>query len=113
MIHGSCVSIGCYAMTDAYIEDIYHYVEAALRNGQPRVEVSIYPFRMTDSNLQRQRNSVYYSFWKQLQPGYAQFVQNHLPPSVSVNEGHYVLNKPDALLSTPASGSALALTETK
>jgi murein L,D-transpeptidase YafK len=68
---------------------------------------------MTDSNLQRHRNSVYYSFWKQLQPGYAQFVQNRLPPSVSVNEGHYVLNQPGSLISTPVSGSALALTEAK
>ncbi|WP_338561429.1 peptidoglycan meso-diaminopimelic acid protein amidase [Erwinia sp. E_sp_B04_7] len=113
MIHGSCVSIGCYAMTDTYIEEIYHYVEAALRNGQSRVEVSIYPFRMTDSNLQRHRNSVYYSFWQQLQPGYAQFVQNRLPPSVIVNDGHYVLNNPGSLIGTPAPGSALALTETK
>ncbi|MFC0141205.1 peptidoglycan meso-diaminopimelic acid protein amidase [Erwinia mallotivora] len=114
MIHGSCVSIGCYAMTDSNIDDIYHYVEAALRNGQPRVVVSIYPFRMTDSNLQRHRYSVYYSFWQQLQPGYAEFVQNHQPPAVSVNAGRYVLNS--TLLNSKMSsgnGSALALSETK
>ncbi|WP_034912569.1 MULTISPECIES: peptidoglycan meso-diaminopimelic acid protein amidase [Erwinia] len=110
MIHGSCVSIGCYAMTDTYIEDIYRYVEAALRNGQPRVDVSIYPFRMTDSNLQRHRNSVYYSFWRQLQPGYAQFVKTRLPPAVSVSDGRYVMGSAG---STFTDRSALALTETK
>lgn len=56
-------------MTDAYMDEIYHYVEAALCNGQPRVEVSIYPFRMTESNMQRHRYSTCYNFWKQLQPG--------------------------------------------
>lgn len=112
MIHGDCVSIGCYAMTDANIEDIYHYVEAALRNGQLQVQVSIYPFRMTDSNLQRHRNSVYYNFWKQLQPAYAEFVQYHQPPNISVSDGHYVLNSP-LLNSTAPSNSALAFSEIK
>ena len=94
MIHGNCVSVGCYAMTDAYMDEIYHYVEAALRNGQPRVEVSIYPFRMTESNMQRHRYSTYINFWKQLQPGYAQFVQTKQPPSVSVSAGKYVMGSP-------------------
>lgn len=113
MIHGSCVSVGCYAMTDTYIEDIYNYVEAALRNGQARVGVSIYPFRMTDSNLQRHRNSVYASFWQQLQPGYREFVQHRVPPAISVTGGRYVLNEPGSLLGSSLTGSALALTETK
>ena len=112
MIHGNCVSVGCYAMTDAYMDEIYHYVEAALRNGQQRVEVSIYPFRMTDSNLQRHRYSTYINFWKQLQPGYAQFVQTKQPPMVAVSDGKYVLSRP--LASGPESHtSALALTQAK
>ncbi|WP_455816842.1 peptidoglycan meso-diaminopimelic acid protein amidase [Pseudomonas cerasi] len=112
MIHGNCVSIGCYAMTDAYMDEIYHYVEAALRNGQPRVEVSIYPFRMTESNMQRHRYSTYINFWKQLQPAYAQFVQTKQPPSVNVSEGKYVLSRPITGNSGPQE-SALALTQTK
>ena len=112
MIHGNCVSVGCYAMTDAYIEDIYHYVEAALRNGQPRVEVSIYPFRMTDSNMQRHRYSVYFKFWQELQPGYTQFLQTHQPPAVSVVDGKYVLNHP-LMNGSTAPHSELALSQTK
>jgi hypothetical protein len=34
MVHGSCVSIGCYAMTDNGIEEIYALADAAFRNGQ-------------------------------------------------------------------------------
>ncbi len=112
MIHGDCKSIGCYAMTDGYMADIYQYVEAALRNGQARVEISIYPFRMTDSNMARHRYSSDYSFWQQLQPAYAQFVQNNIPPTVSVSMGKYVVNRPLMGSSEPAS-STLAFTQTK
>ena len=53
MIHGACVSIGCYAMTDSGIDEIFQFVTGALVFGQPNVQVSIYPFRMTDANMAR------------------------------------------------------------
>lgn len=114
MIHGNCVSIGCYAMTNAYMDEIFTYVNAALRNGQTEVNVSIYPFRMTESNMQRHRNSYYTAFWKQLQPGYAWFVEHRQPPAVSVNAGKYVLNNNPVINNHPAApGSILALTKTE
>jgi murein L,D-transpeptidase YafK len=45
MIHGACVSIGCYAMTDSQIDEIFQFVTAALVFGQESVQLSIYPFR--------------------------------------------------------------------
>ncbi|MFP1886546.1 peptidoglycan meso-diaminopimelic acid protein amidase [Lonsdalea quercina] len=93
MIHGECVSVGCYAMTNQYIDEIYTYVERALLNGQAKVELAIYPFRMTDKNLQRHRNSTYANFWQQLQPGYAYFNQHHQPPAVTVFNGQYMVNQ--------------------
>ncbi|AFT68626.1 ErfK/YbiS/YcfS/YnhG family protein [Alloalcanivorax dieselolei B5] len=39
MVHGNCVSIGCYAMTDAYINEIYALSAAALQSGQPYFRV--------------------------------------------------------------------------
>lgn len=92
MIHGSCVSIGCYAMTDNYIKEIYKFVEAAFRNGQSDIDISIYPFRMTDKNLNRYKTNTNYAFWKQLQPGYEYFETTGKPPGVSVNDGKYVIN---------------------
>ena len=44
MVHGRDVSIGCLAMTDPGIEEIYTMVEQALIHGQQRVPVQIYPF---------------------------------------------------------------------
>src|SRR6266516_5598597 len=34
MVHGDCVSVGCYAMTNEWIEEIYTMTDAALRGGQ-------------------------------------------------------------------------------
>src|SRR5690606_36726110 len=43
MIHGVCVSIGCYAMTDSGIGEIFQFLTGALVFGQPNVQVSIDP----------------------------------------------------------------------
>lgn len=94
MIHGACVSVGCYAMTDSGIDEIFQFVTGALVFGQPNVQVSIYPFRMTDANMARHKYSVYTDFWKQLKPGYDYFEQTHKPPVVSIVNGRYVVSKP-------------------
>ena len=114
MIHGDCVSVGCYAMTDSGIDEIFQFVTGALVFGQPSVQVSIYPFRMTDSNMQRHRYSSDASFWQQLQPGYAYFAKYHQPPMVNVASGKYVMNSsPAPVLASPeaASRSFLALSK--
>ncbi|MGL4858360.1 MAG: L,D-transpeptidase family protein [Enterobacteriaceae bacterium] len=94
LIHGKCNSTGCYAMTNDYIEEIYDFVQAALRNGQSSVAINIYPFRMSEQNMQRHRNSRYIAFWKQLKPGYDYFTKHSLPPTVSVSNRQYVVQRP-------------------
>ncbi|MEG1690550.1 MAG: transpeptidase, partial [Hafnia sp.] len=84
---------------------------SAFRNGQTLVNINIYPFRMTEQNMQRHRNSDYLPFWKQLQPGYAYFNEHHQPPMVNVVNGQYVVNRPSAL--DGQSPSQLAFTQTK
>ncbi|BDH46991.1 transpeptidase [Salmonella enterica subsp. enterica serovar Choleraesuis] len=96
MIHGACVSVGCYAMTDSGIDQIFQYVTGALVFGQPGVQVSIFPFRMTDANMRRHQYSYYSDFWKQLKPGYDYFTQNHIPPQISVVNGNYVVSSAPA-----------------
>lgn len=92
MIHGACVSVGCYAMTDSAIDEIFQFVTGALLFGQPAVQVSIYPFRMSDANMERHKYSVYNDFWKQLKPGYDFFLTHHQPPKISISDGSYVVN---------------------
>jgi hypothetical protein len=45
MVHGNCVSIGCYAMGDAAIEEIYTLMGAAFALGVRDVPVHAFPFR--------------------------------------------------------------------
>jgi murein L,D-transpeptidase YafK len=113
MIHGACVSVGCYAMTDTNIDEIFQFVTGALVFGQPSVQVSIYPFRMTDANMQRHKYSYYINFWKQLKPGYDYFMANNQPPGVSVISGNYVVSKPVVPTTQPQLASNYTLSETK
>jgi len=85
-------------------------VEKALRNGQQKVELAIYPFRMNEQNMKRHSRSTYYKFWSQLQPGYAYFNRTHQPPAVSVLNGQYVVNQP-APVGQPESNYTLAKTK--
>ena len=54
MVHGNCKSVGCFAMTDKGIEEIYGFVAAALSAGQREVPVHIFPFHMTDAAIARE-----------------------------------------------------------
>jgi len=80
MIHGACVSIGCYAMTDAAIEDIYLLTEQALSNGQEAVPVHIFPFRMTEQRLAAAVAEPWSAFWQNLAEGDRLFQATGQPP---------------------------------
>ncbi len=88
MIHGDCQSIGCYAMGDPAIEEIYLLVEAALFEGRNTVPVHVFPFRMNAQNMQRYTGSQWEPFWKNLKEGYDAFETGHIPPIVKVSTGH-------------------------
>lgn len=93
MVHGNCVSVGCYAMTDAKIEEIYGLVAAALRNGQPYVPVHIFPFRMEDETMDTYSENRWYDFWMELKEGYDYFEAEEVPPEVEVVDGKYVIGE--------------------
>jgi murein L,D-transpeptidase YafK len=91
MVHGSNVSIGCFAMTDPVIEEIYLIVEAALNHGQERVPVHVFPFRMTEERMSKARTSKdeWLGFWENLKEGYDFFETQKIPPFVAVESGKY------------------------
>lgn len=89
MVHGGCGSIGCYAMTDAVIDEVWRLVTAALAKGQARIPVHIFPFRMTGETMARQRGHPWYGFWRDLKTGHDHFEARLLPPRVTVCGGRY------------------------
>lgn len=92
MVHGKCVSIGCYAMTDPGIREIYGSVEEALNGGQKYVDVHIFPFKMTRKNMKRYESDKWYDFWQMLQPAYVKFENLKIVPSTAVIDGKYVVD---------------------
>jgi murein L,D-transpeptidase YafK len=92
MVHGDCTSAGCYAMTDAVIEEIYILAREALEAGQPAFQIQAYPYRMTAANMTAHQKDEWYDFWKNLKEGYDYFEVTHLPPRIAVCEKHYLVN---------------------
>ena len=90
MVHGDCVSIGCYAMTDKYIEEIYYLAETALNNGQKSFSVHIFPFKMNKEKLEKHSKHKWFAFWQNLKEGYDLFEQSHIPPAVTVQNKKYL-----------------------
>ncbi len=89
MIHGDCRSIGCYAMTDQSIEEIYTMIYEAFMHGQKSIDVAIFPFKLTNENIDKYSDYPYVSFWQHLKPGFDMFEYGHVPPVVSVVNGNY------------------------
>ncbi|MDE2362181.1 MAG: hypothetical protein KGM42_05840 [Hyphomicrobiales bacterium] len=103
MVHGDCQSVGCFAMTDRGIDEIYGFVAAAIAGGQKEVPVNIFPFRMTDSKFARETgagllsfapagNERWSSFWSNLKEGYDLFEKSGEPPVAYACGGHYGFN---------------------
>jgi murein L,D-transpeptidase YafK len=88
MVHGAVVSIGCFAMTDPLIEEIYLIVESALNNA-PSVPIHIFPFRMTEERLQKEPTSAHLDFWQNLRPAHDLFEKDKLVPKITVENGRY------------------------
>lgn len=93
MVHGNCVSIGCYAMGDPAIEEIWTVMTAAMRAGQAAIPVHAFPFPMTQANLAARAGDPNAAFWADLAPIWAAFEHDARPPVVAVRGGRYVLRR--------------------
>lgn len=94
MIHGSNVSIGCLAMTDEGIEEIYTLCAAAHENGQGFFRVHIFPFRMSTARMEKAKDHQWIGFWNEMRPGYEAFEKHRVPAEVTVREGIYQFSTP-------------------
>lgn len=89
MVHGGCGSIGCFAMTNGQMAEIWQLVTAALGAGQKRFQVQVYPFRMSDAAMTEHAQDPDAAFWRNLKAGNDLFEESSVPPKVSVCNGRY------------------------
>jgi murein L,D-transpeptidase YafK len=92
MVHGGCQSVGCYAMTDYGMEEIYGLVDEAFKGGQEQVQLQAFPFRMTAQNLASHAGDPNVQFWEMLKLGNDAFLATERPPRVAVCNRRYVFN---------------------
>lgn len=95
MVHGSNVSVGCMAMTNRKIEEIYTLADAAFEGGQKFFRVHIFPFKMTATAMQQNSRNSWQPFWQELKIGYQIFENSKLPPNVTVKDKTYQFENQD------------------
>ena len=89
MVHGGCVSTGCYAMTNELIEEIYYLVEASLNSNNQSFSVHSFPFKMSNHRMEKATSHKWHSFWSNLKQGYDWFESKSIPPDVDHDNGVY------------------------
>src|SRR6476660_4710643 len=92
MVHGGCRSVGCYAMTDYAMDEIYGLVDEAFKGGQQKVQLQAFPFKMTAQNLAGHAGDPNLPFWEMLKAGSDAFSATERPPRVAVCDRRYVFN---------------------
>ncbi|QEE39290.1 MULTISPECIES: murein L,D-transpeptidase family protein [unclassified Methylobacterium] len=96
MVHGTCSSAGCFAMTDATIAEIYAVAREAFIGGQRSFQFQSYPFRMTAQNMAKFRNDPNMPFWQNLKEGSDYFEALREEPKVGQCGTKYVFGGSDA-----------------
>lgn len=88
-LHGSCASIGCIAIEDEPIEEVYLIAFDAKRRP---IRFDIFPARMTEETL-KTLDPTHADFWKELTPAFTKFEQTRRPAafSVTTKTGAYVV----------------------
>lgn len=89
MIHGNCASIGCIAMGDERIEELW-VMATAFHTDHRRVNVHIFPTRDMKAILEDKGYERHWGFWANIKEGLDQFEQSQRLPAISVDwRGRY------------------------
>ncbi len=86
-IHGACVTIGCLPITDDQIKELYIFCIEARNNGQTRIPVTIFPSKLSDTELKRLTDkygsdSDKVGLWTDLRKGYEMFNKTNQLPTI-------------------------------
>ena len=89
-LHGNCASIGCIAIEDGPIEEVYLISIDAKRRP---IRFDIFPTRLSKEGLATLDDPANTDFWRELAPAYLSFEASHRPPAFTVSKktGAYVL----------------------
>ena len=81
-LHGNCASIGCIAIEDGPIEEVYLLaLDARVRP----IRFDIFPRRLTDDAVAAQKDSPNAGFWSELKPAFDAFETSKRPARFTVD----------------------------
>lgn len=90
MIHGRCASVGCLAMSDERIQEIW-MAATALRYAGGVVHMHIFPARDMPALIPAETDADRRAFWANLQEGFDLFERRHRLPSIRIEpSGRYL-----------------------
>lgn len=84
MIHGDCVSIGCLAMSDERIQELW-VMTRTMDRLRRRVYVHLFPTRDMDGLIEQEADSKHLAFWKNIKEGLDLFEATKKLPRVRVD----------------------------
>ncbi len=88
MIHGSCASIGCLAISDERMMELWLFADMVRQQGES-VQVHVFPARDIWSLIVRHPDEALQDFWRNLAEGHDQFEQTKVLPRVRLGEEMY------------------------
>ena len=89
LIHGKCGSVGCFAIQDNNVEEVYDAVRAAFHKGQVSVPVLALPFSFAKYAPAVEDTLRLNEFWSDLRRADILFNRDHVPPMAWVCDGRY------------------------
>lgn len=92
-LHGNCASIGCIAIEDEPIEEVYLITQDS--KVRP-IRIDIFPSKLTPEFLSAQGESEHAALWRELEPAFTAFESTRRPAAFSVRNGAYVVSVPRA-----------------
>jgi murein L,D-transpeptidase YafK len=96
-VHGGCKTLGCIAVEDHQIKELYWLAVEARALGQQRIPIHIFPARLDHVEMDRlagtfQHDRRLIAFWDNLRPGFEFFERTRIPPLMRVDaSGRYQL----------------------
>jgi murein L,D-transpeptidase YafK len=96
-IHGGCATIGCIPITDEKIKELYVLSVEARSNGQIKIPVHIFPYKLTKNNFDKLKSEFQYDkqlilFWENLKIGFDYFENKKSLPEINVStDGKYII----------------------
>ncbi len=93
-IHGGCATVGCIPITDEKIAELYTLTSMAHRQGQQKIPVHFFPYKMSNQKFTEMSNQypAHRSFWLQLKDIYDYFESNKNLPIIEIDaQGNYLI----------------------